>query len=123
MLKEVAVGKSFLTKDIGFCRLLIGGSVRCLDTFTSSRLLGLISKLLLRMIEIGILWFDSGVTFGYSTLPNREGDIVLAFFHAGAIEDIVETLAKLLFGDCDSWIKDTCVVGSGRWLRRGLSSL
>ena len=123
MLKEVAVGKSFLANDIGFCRLLIGGSVRCLDTLTSSMLLGFISKLLLRIIETGILLLNSGVTFGYSLPPNREGDVVRAFLHAGAIADTVGTLAKLLFRDCDSWINDTCVVGSGRWLRRGLSSL
>ena len=102
MLREVAVGKSFLTKDIGFCKFAIGGSVRCRDTFTSSLVFLLISKLVLRMIEIGILLLDSVVACECSLLANREGEVVRAFFHAGAIPDILGTLDTLLLGDCDS---------------------
>ena len=101
MLSEVAEGISFLTKDIGFCRFPIGGSVRCLETFTSSMLLLLISKLLVRMIETGVLLLDSGAGCEYSRPAKREGDDVRAFFHAGGNNDIDGTFARLLFGDCE----------------------
>ena len=102
MLSEVAEGISFLTKDIGFCRFPIGGRVRCLEALTSSMLFVLISKLLFRMIETGALLLDSGVACEYSRPAKREGDVVRAFFHAGGIDDIDGTFARLLFGDCES---------------------
>ena len=35
-LSVVAVGKSFLTNDIGFCKLVFGGRVLCVEIFAST---------------------------------------------------------------------------------------
>jgi hypothetical protein len=99
----------------------MGGRVLCVDTFVSRLALLVTPKHTELITEAGVL-FGSYALFECSLLPNRVGDEVRGFFQAGAI-DTIGTFPGLLLGVCNALIKDTCVVGSGRWFNRGLSSL